>query len=508
MRPIVTAKEMKEIELCAIDKIGVPSLVLMERAALSVAERIKQQFDKNSRICVVCGGGNNGADGVCVGRILLEDGYTPVIVVLATPDKFSCEMKQQLEILDKLEYSYEREIPKGNFDCIVDAIFGIGLSRQITDEGILKAIETINLSDAYIYSVDIPSGIHTDTGLVMKAAVKANETVTFTCEKVGLCVFPGKEYAGRITVSQIGIPKVCEDIQKAQHFGMKEKFPKELFRVYPDGNKSTYGKVLVIAGNEEISGAAVLCAKAAMKCGAGMVKVLSCEKTLDVIRNTLPEVMTGVLDEASEIPNVIKKSICWADCVIIGPGIGTDETAYLKLVSVLKEFPENKKLVVDADAINLLASHKELKGLTCKVKNIIYTPHMLELSRLTGKDLDSLKQDLDSAMSTVLEQDEGIYVCKDSVTRVYKKNRGVFINRLGNCGMATAGCGDVLAGIVGAMVAKRGVDAYDGTIYGVHLHSFAGDITARKTGKNGLMAGDIIDSLSDIWKMAEDMSDV
>ncbi len=508
MNNIVTANEMKEIEMCAIDKIGLPSLVLMERAALSVAERIKQRFDRKSKICVVCGGGNNGADGVCIARILLEDNYKPIIVVLMEPEKFSYEMKQQLAVWEKLGYSYEKEIPKEEFDCIVDAIFGIGLSRTISDEGILNAIETINLSDAYIYSVDIPAGIHTDKGLIMGKAVKANETVTFTCEKVGMCVFPGKEYAGEITVSQIGIPKACIGLQKIEHFGMDEKFPKELFRVYPDGNKGTYGKVLVIAGNEEISGAAVLCAKAAMKCGAGMVKVISGEKTLDVIRTTLPEVMTVGLDQNSEIKETIQKAICWADSVVIGPGIGMDEKALLKIRAVLEEFPENKKLVVDADAINLLGTNSELQELTKRVKNIIYTPHLLELARLTGKETECLKRDLDVCMSELLTNDEGIYVCKDSVTRVYKKNRNIFINQYGNCGMATAGSGDVLAGIIGAMVAKRDVDVYDGTVYGVHLHSVAGDMAAKKVGKNGLMAGDIIDSMSDIWKMAEDEPNV
>lgn len=508
MKPIVTAKEMKEIESNAINKLGIPSLVLMERAALSVAERVKRQFGRKSKICVVCGGGNNGADGIAVARILLEEGYKPSVVVVTEPEKFSDEMKSQLDIIEKFGISYKKEMPEEEFDCIVDAIFGIGLSRDITDAGILKVIETMNLSGAYIYSVDIPSGIHTDTGLVMKAAVKADETVTFTCDKVGMHIFPGKEYAGHITVSQIGIPKSCINRECIGHYGIEERYPKALFRVYPDGNKGTYGKVAVIAGNEEISGAAVLCAKAAMKCGAGMVKVLSCEKTLDVIRTTLPEVMTGVLDTESHITNTINEAVKWSDCVVIGPGIGTDECAYLKLVSVLDNFPDNKKLVVDADAINLIAAHMELQELAKRVKNVIYTPHMVELSRLTGIDIKDLKKKLDFCMQDVLSQNKAVYVCKDSVTRVYKCDKKIFINQYGNCGMATAGCGDVLAGIIGAMAAKRDADVYDAVTYGVHLHSLAGDVAAGKVGKNGLMAGDIIECLSDIWKIAEDMSDV
>ena len=509
MRQIVTAIEMKEIEKNAIEVLGIPSLVLMERAAFSVAEKIKSKFPKSASICIVCGGGNNGADGVAVARILLEDEYEPKLVVLSSEEKFTVEMQHQLGVWRKLGFFYEKEIPNQQFDCYVDAILGIGLSRNIIDEGIVKAIETINSSGAYIYSVDIPTGIHTDNGNIMGVAVKANETITFTCEKVGLCVFPGKEYAGKINISKIGIPDYDTDrCCKASHFTIKEQLPKSLNKNIPDGNKGSYGKVLVIAGNEEISGAAVLCAKATMKCGAGMVKVLSAEKTLDVIRTTLPEAMTVALKNRCENSNIIKKCIEWADCVIIGPGIGTDEEAYIKLHAVLDGISNDKKLVVDADAINLLSEHRELKELANKIKNIVYTPHLMELSRLTNVGVGILKNDLDAVMTAYVSEHDGIYVCKDNVTRVYTHKKNVYINRLGNCGMATAGSGDVLAGIIGAMVAKRDTDIYEETLLGVHLHSLAGDMAAQNYGKNGLLAGDIIDSLSDIWKMAEEKPNV
>ena len=504
MRQILTAKEMRDIEKNAIDNWNIPSLVLMERAAFSVAEKIKNKFPKTASVCIVCGGGNNGADGVAVARILLEEEYRPELVVLADPKKFSDEMKYQLDLWKKLGCSYEKTVEKRHYDCIVDAILGIGLSRNITKEGFLNAIETINSSGAYIYSVDIPTGINTDNGCIMGKAVKANETITFSYEKVGLCIFPGKEYAGKITVSKIGIPVSCINSDLTGHYTIKEHLPKRLFKTYPDGNKGSYGKVLVIAGNEEISGAAVLCAKAAMKSGAGMVKVLSSKKTIEVIKTTLPEAMTAVLDKTDAASEVIQDGIAWADCVIIGPGIGTDEEAYFKLYLVLDNFPESKKLVIDADAINLLASHNELKRMTEMVNDAIYTPHMMELARLTDVDIQELKNDLDTVMGNYAADKKGIYVCKDSVTRVYAFQKAVYINRLGNCGMATAGSGDVLAGIIGAMVAKRGTDIYEETILGVHLHSLAGDIAAQKYGKNGLMAGDMIDCLSDIWKMAED----
>ncbi len=506
MRYITTANEMKEIEKYVINEIGISSLVLMERAALGVSDAIKHRFGIKDRIGVVCGSGNNGADGVAIARHLLESHYKVDIILLGNEEKFSEEMKVQIGILEKYGITFLKGIPDKDYACFVDAIFGIGLTREITDEGILNAIRTMNASDAYIYSVDIPSGIHTDTGCVMGEAVKACETITFACEKVGLCIYPGKRYAGNITRHHIGIMDECFEKQDILHYGLENRAYAENLPEIADGNKGTYGKIAVIAGDDRISGAAVLCAKAAMKCGAGMVKVISHNNTLDVIRLALPEVMVEAVEREEEVVAVVKKAIDWADCVVIGPGIGTDKIAYLKLWEVLKDFPDDKTLVIDADGINLLGKYSEFKELTKQVKNVIYTPHMMELSRLIGVDVSCLKKDLDRIMSKVVEDDCGIYVCKDCVTRIYRKDKPVFINRLGNSGMATAGCGDVLAGMVGAYVARKGVNVYDGTVYAVHHHSFAGDLAAEIYGKNCLMAGDIIEHMAYIWKTVEDKS--
>ena len=504
MRYIATGSEIKEIEKYVIDEIGILSLVLMERAALSVSEQIKQHFTKKVKICVVCGSGNNGADGVAIARQLTEASYKVDVVVLGKEDKFSCEMKTQMQILKNQGVSCFHKIPDKDYDCFVDAIFGVGLTREITDTEILDAIDTINSSDAYTYSVDIPSGIHTDTGCVMGRAVKADETITFTCEKVGLCLYPGKEYAGRIYTKNIGIGN--SDIEKVgvTHYGYKEKDGAVLLTRNADGNKGTFGKVAVIAGNNEISGAAVLCAGAVMKSGAGMVKVLSNDKTLDIIRKTLPEAMVQSLDDEMSMAEQIKKAIKWADSVVIGPGIGTDDLAYSKLLTVLKDFPEGKCLIVDADGINLIAGYDELKELTCKVNKLVYTPHMLELSRFTGIATDRLKAELDVIMAEVVAKNNAVFVCKDSVTRVYKKEKSIFINRFGNSGMATAGSGDVLSGIIAGMIARGGMDLYEGTVLGVHLHSLAGDLTALEHGKNSLLAGDIVEALPKVLKKMEE----
>ena len=505
MHYITVAEEMKKIEQFVIEEVGVPSLVLMERASLSVSQRIKERALCKEKICVVCGCGNNGADGVAVARHLLEDKYKVDVVVLGNKEKYSQELKLQLNVFEKLGGKIFSEISDREYDYYVDAIFGIGLTREITDREILKAIETINLSDAYIYSVDIPSGIHTDTGFIMGSAVKANETITFTCDKVGLCVYPGKEYAGKVILQNIGIFEEFIRTQSPKHYGIGIGDLKTVLKDYPDGNKGTYGKVLVIAGNQEITGAALLCAKAAMKCGAGMVKVLSNEKTLDVIRTALPEAMVASLDHEDADYETVKKAILWADSVVCGPGIGTDKDAYTKLKVVLEEFPENKKLILDADALNILSMHSDLKQLASKVKEVVYTPHMKELSLLMNEHISKLKKDLDDCMKVVSE-DAGIYVCKDSVTRVYAKDKPVYINRAGNCGMATAGCGDVLAGMIASMVARKDMNVYDGVVCAVYLHSYGADLAATQIGKNGLVAGDIIEYVTSILRTTEDGS--
>ncbi len=501
MKWILNSAQMKSAEWYTIEEIGIPSLVLMERAALCVAVRIKARFDKKSRICVVCGSGNNGADGVAVARILSEEGYQTEVVVLGKPEKFSKEMEHQLAVYEKLGHTYKTSIPKGNYDCFVDAIFGIGLKRNITDEAILTAIDTINLTDAYIYSVDIPSGICTDDGSVMGKAVCANETITFSYEKPGLCLYPGKEYAGKVFVEEIGVR--MSDSTECTHFGYDFYDGSRLLKRAGDSHKGTFGKVAVIAGNEEISGAAVLCAKAAFACGVGMIKVLSEKETLEVVKNLLPEAMTGVLT-LDTMQETITKAINWADCVVIGPGIGTDNTAYQKMKIVLENFPKDKKLVIDADGLNLLAEYKEFKELTDKVNGVVYTPHMMELARMTGYKTGELKASLDKLMTEICTGTDAVYVCKDSVTKVYQNKQPIFINRFGNAGMATAGSGDVLSGILGAMLSRKGADIYEAVTFSVHLHSLLGDEAAKELGLNSMRSGDMITMLPKlVYKMEE-----
>lgn len=506
MKQIVTSQEIKEIEQYTIHEIGIPSLVLMERAALSVSEQIKKRFLGRDKICVVCGKGNNGADGIAIARQLLKTELSVVVVVLGNEEKFSEEMKIQISILKNIGGSYLHQIPQEDFSCFVDAIFGVGLSREIVDESILKAIETINSSDAYIYSVDVPSGICTDNGQIMGRAVKANETITFSYGKVGLYLYPGKEYAGKVQIKEIGLLPVGNKNRKISHFIFEKKDCLRLFKRNPDGNKGTFGKVVVIAGSDEISGACILCAKAVLKSGAGMVKVLSTDKNLEIIRASLPEAMVQTIDDKTTLEKDMQAAVNWADSVVIGPGIGQKEDAYQKMYCVLNNFPNEKRLVVDADGINLISKHEKLRELAKEVNELVYTPHIAELSRLTGYPVEKLKPNLDTIMKEICRNNNATFVCKDSVTRIYRKCEPIYINNYGNSGMATAGSGDVLAGILAANLAKKGMDMYEGCVLSVYLHSRSGDLAAKVNGQTALLAGDIIEAMPEVLKKMEEFS--
>lgn len=508
MKQIVTGHNMKEIERFVMEKTKISPLILMERAALCVTERIINRYTKDKKICIVCGRGNNGADGVAIARQLVGKKYQVTVVVLGDAEKSTEEMNYQLAVYKNCGGEIKNKIPKEDYDCFVDAIFGVGLSRPIIDENIKKAIETINGSGAYIYSVDVPSGICSDTGKVMSLGVRADETVTFSYQKYGLCICPGKMYAGKILVKEIGLDVLKSKSEKISHFSIDLADAGKILKRNPDTNKGDFGKVTVIAGSDEVSGACILCAEAVLRSGAGMVKVVSEAQNIHIIKNRLPEAMTLIWDDKEDMFNKLKEVIEWSDCVVIGPGIGQKIGAYYKLKAVLNAFPEDKTLIVDADGINLIGQNEELKKLAGEVKRLIYTPHMAELSRLLGYEIKELKDDLDPVMEQVLKDSDCIYVCKDSVTRVYQKNRPIYVNAAGNSGMATAGCGDVLAGVLASFASRKGINLFESTITAVYLHSMAGDMAAKSMGENAVLAGDILKALPEVMKNVEEAFDV
>lgn len=480
MRYAADAHTMNEIDRYAIEEIGIPSMVLMEKAAMKLVEAMKDQIAVSDRIIAVCGSGNNGGDGVAAARILWEDGYQADIWMVGDESKASGQMKQQLRIARNLGMSVFNSAKISEYTVVIDSLFGVGLKRNI--EGYYaQVIEEINASHKMVFSVDLPSGIDATNGKILGIAIRANYTVTFGCHKIGLILFPGCEYAGDVMVADIGFPRKAMDSVSRKAFYYEQEDLKLMPIRKQRSNKGTYGKVLVIAGSEHISGAAYLSAKAAYRTGAGLVKVITPECNRTVIQTLLPEALLSTYPLEGVDETWLKKEMAWADVMVVGPGMGMSDNAKKMVISAIENV--TKPLIFDADSINLLANEKkyvindEITHSTVfhLPSNVILTPHLKEMSRLAKLSL----QHIVSNMYEVVQQYRGNYVLvlKDARTIVADEEH-MYINVSGNHGMATGGSGDVLAGIIAGLLAQ-GMRNFDGAALGTYLHGLAGDYAAK-----------------------------
>lgn len=498
MKHAVTGKQMKAIDKYTIEQIGIPSVVLMERAALCTAKAVKSAAEHWDRIWVVCGTGNNGADGVAVARMLHLAGYQVILIQIGDPDCGTEEYHLQMKIVEKLDipvFSFRDFIP-GSCDILVDALFGVGLDRNIEGEYRECMDMLAQQKPKKTIAVDIPSGIHSDTGAVMGSAVRADITVTFGYEKLGTLLYPGREYAGKILVKDIGFPRQALEQAGAEVY----IYEKEDIRRIPDrpawSNKGTFGKVLVIAGSRNMSGAAYLSARAACRTGAGLVKIMTVKENRVILQGQLPEAILSVYDTEAAVSNpeqfseFVKNQCNWADVIVLGPGLGHD--AYVK--ALVEQVLTNAyvPIIVDADGLNTIAANPHLTQYY--TENIIITPHLGEMARLTGKSIDEIRGNL---LETAREYGKryGITcVLKDAVTVVYQRDERIYLNTSGNSGMAKAGAGDVLTGVIAGLLAL-GLDEPESAALGVWLHGLAGDEARRKWGSHGILAEEIADSI-------------
>lgn len=521
MKYLLDRNKMQQIDSCAIHTIGIPSLVLMERAALAAANVIKEKADKKAAILAVCGTGNNGGDGVAVARILKEWNFDVSIFFAGNEESASEETKIQLAIARKTDIKILNNTEIKEYNIIVDALFGIGLNREI--QGMYGAlIKEMNESGKRIFSIDIPSGVHSGTGKIMKIAVKAEETITFGWNKTGMVLYPGCEYAGNITVADIGFPQKVIEFVGTTAFSYTKEDLRNLPIRNPHSNKGSYGKILVIAGSYNMSGACYFSAKAAYASGAGLVKIVTVEENRTVLQEQLPEALlfTYQSGKVTEEKEAIKELIQWATAIVIGPGIGMSEDAKKLLYDILTmaEVP----VVIDADGINCLKevyeripsaerNKKSTSNFTTGQlglgfpENFILTPHIKEMSRLGGETIEEISKDIIGTAKAAVGFSEDVK-SKEAFTLVLKDARTVvtngkelYINQSGNNGMATAGSGDVLTGIIAAFAAQ-GLSCFQAACLGVYVHGLAGDYSIKEKGHYGLMASDIIEGLYQVWR--------
>lgn len=489
MEQIVTGNQMKALDRFTINEIGIPSLVLMERAALAVCEAMEKADALKGRILFVCGGGNNGADGVAAARILSLRGYHADVYLLGNPEHFTEEMRHQIQIAEKYQVSFVKTCRYPEYTTIVDAIFGVGISRNV--EGKYKEIiEQINACNRFVISVDIPSGVCADTGQVLGAGIRADLTVTFSYRKAGLCLYPGTLLAGKVHVAEIGIFRKECSLTGTEIFSCETADLKKISRVC-DGNKGTFGKIFLIAGSKETFGAAYLSGLAALRTGAGMLKICTRKENRPLF-SCFPEAMLLTYDDESDLESLVKEGLAWADTAGIGPGIGTGEQSERLLKILLEEC--RCPLVLDADALNLLAEKKHLLA-ACKAQTVL-TPHLGEFARLTGISPSQWKRDPLEITKAQAGELSSVLICKDARS-VISEGTSCWVNRSGNDGMATAGSGDVLTGILLGLLAQK-LPVKEAAVYGTYLHGLAGDQAAGKKGKAGMLAGDIIDGLTEV----------
>ena len=491
MKYLVTADEMRKYDRNTIERIGIPEMVLMERAALAAYKEIDSRFNTGKTtdrtVLVLAGTGNNGGDGLALARLLSDGGYRVEVRCVGNPDRATEQWKRQREILRNYSVSVGSKASSREYTILVDALFGVGLSRAVTGE-YEEAVKEFNNSKGFKVSLDIPSGLHADTGEVTGCAVKADMTVTFGFCKRGLVFYPGCEYAGEVIIAPIGISKQSFFGELPDMFYYDEEPDRLLPKRERSGNKGTFGKVLLVAGSVNMAGAAVLAARAAYRTGAGLVKIISPSENRVILQGAMPEALFGTQEE-------LKASLSWADVIVIGPGIGTDEYAENCLRTVIME--SNLPLVIDADGLNLLSKEQELRRiltLAAGERPFILTPHVGELSRLTGESIDVLRKNLPFYGRRLAEYLKGVVVAKDARTFVCGKQMPVCVNIRGNSGMATAGSGDVLTGIIAGLLAQ-GMPVFEAACAGVYIHACAGDAAAQVLGEHALMAGNITENI-------------
>lgn len=499
MQYLVTASQIQSYDSHTIDHIGIPALVLMERAALAVVERLLACQFNLTNVAIVCGYGNNGGDGIAIARLLKLKRIDVTVFLVGNSAHCSVETQQQLNIAHHYHVNITTALPTDNFNTystIIDAIFGIGLTRDVTGD-FAYIISRINQSQADVMAVDVPSGISADTGKILGTAVKAKQTVTFAYQKLGLTFYPGAEFAGDIFVADIGIyadeSNLLSCALSLQSADLLNLLP--IRSAY--SNKGSFGRVLVIAGSENMSGAAYLSAKSAYRTGAGLVKIYTPNCNRDILLGQLPEALLTPYHPERLDMDQLKTAIDWASVIVIGPGMGMSESTGNILSTVLAT--ANKPIVIDADGLNVLAQHLVLLAPTNRLseQHIIVTPHLREMARLTSLSLTHIADNLLATAKQFAKQYQVICILKDSRTVTALPCGLCYVNQSGNSGMATGGSGDVLTGIVAGLIAQH-LSIETAAPVSAYLHGLAGDFAADEKSEFSLIAEDIINNIGKV----------
>lgn len=472
---------------------GTPGFTLMERAGRAVARSVISLAGHRYglRIAVVCGKGNNGGDGFVAARVLHHQGAGVRCLLLADASEYTADAEAHLEIMRRagvLAEPFDASRLEG-CDVIVDAIFGTGF-RGAAEGRQAEAIEAINDATASVIAVDVPSGVAGETGAVEGPAVRADVTVTMAAQKLGTAHSPGSVHAGEVIVADIGI-----ELEGATAFVAE---PDDIRRVLPvraqDAHKRSSGSVVVLAGSDGMSGAALLTARGASRIGAGYVTLISTSYVDHAKRSVLPETVSRVVVDHPELgPEVLGEFAAdfeRADAVAIGPGIGRGERQRALLEAALSEL--RIPVVLDADALNVLA--EDATPLVERSANSVITPHPGEMSTLLGLSSTEIQADRVGTARRAADELGCAVVLKGAGTIVTDRGRPLLVNPTGGPELATAGTGDVLTGVIAALLAEK-LDPADAALAGVFVHGLAGTLAGRSAGGRGVVAWDVAEAL-------------
>lgn len=487
-----TGEQMRRADLYTIEEIGVPSMVLMERAALEVVRCMEEEQLDFRKVLVICGSGNNGGDGYAIARLLHLKGHDVTIFFAGNSQKRSEENAQQAKIAAHYEIPVITNLGTEEYSVIIDALFGTGLKREVTGH-YREVLCSVNQMAGKKVAVDLPSGIHDTTGARMGIAFCADLTVAIAFPKRGLFLQEGNVCAGKILTGDIGISSETFS-EGTVTFGYEKQ---DLFLGFPkrkkNSHKGSYGKVLMIAGSKGMSGAAYLSAKAAYAVGAGLVQIYTHEENRVILQQLLPEVIITTYDTFDS--EQLEKLIQWADLIGIGCGLGKSDTAERVMQYTLKR--ALVPCVVDADGINILSKHMEWIEETNAL--IVLTPHMKEMSRMLQCSVKELIEQRMEKLHAFVERYKVVCVLKDARTLVAKEHQNTYLNLSGNAAMAKAGSGDVLAGVIMGILAQQ-CEPYTSACLGVFLHGLAGDMARDKKGAYSVLASDLVAEISSVLK--------
>ncbi len=482
---LYTANDCRTLDRTAIEEFGIPGLVLMTRAGNAVVEAARAAYPASNSWLILCGAGNNAGDGYVIARLALEFGVKTRVVALTDPGALKGDAA--------LAYARYREIgdeplrwPCGipdHINLVIDAMLGTGLDRPVEGD-FLQVIEAINHLSCRRVAVDIPSGLHADTGAVLGTAVHADMTVTFIGKKRGLFTADGPEQAGHIIFDRLEVPTAAyQSVSTPGHLLNADYLTANLGRRARNSHKGQFGHVLLVAGDVGMSGAARLAAEGALRSGAGLVTVATRPEHAAMLNLTRPEMMVKAVTSAPELVAASER----ATVIAVGPGLGKGEWGRSLFAACLDD---ERPLVVDADGLNLLAENPE------KRDNWVLTPHPAEAARLLGCDTPAIQADRVGAAQALAVRYQAMVILKGCGSVVAAPDGRWDICALGNPGMSTGGSGDVLTGVVAAMLAQ-GFDTWKAARLATLAHAAAGDRAALE-GERGLLALDIAHRLQQV----------